>query len=305
MPDKSGIAMIRSPEAQGMSKSLRIYLVLLVALVIGWVCVRAPAIAGFGRNTHWAGLLGITLLYLFSHVLRMLRLALLTLDKRDKAFRLVSVHPLTAFPSSFLPFKLGEILRLAGFFRVFDTRQKALAVWLAERFGDVLVISTFILALYIFNIAVPRAMRLVFILFVLASVLGLVGLFAVAKVFVYLNRHLVLTSLSPRGLMLLRMSHTLRRLEVAIHRSVEGRLAGFLLLSVLIWLFEILALALFINELNIGEPDFAVLFASGLLASLPGGSSAFGIYQSLALVALTVTFLVVVWLAARFKMIRD
>lgn len=287
-----------------MSKSLRIYLILLLALVIGWVCVRAPAIVGFGRNTHWAGLLGITMLYLCSHVLRMLRLALLTLDERDKAFPLISVHPLTAFPSSFLPFKLGEILRLAGFFRVFETRQKALAVWLAERFGDVLVITTFIFGLYLFNIAVPHAMRMVFIVFVLASVLGLVGLFAIAKVFVYLNRHLVLTSLTPRGLTLLRMSHTLRRLETTIYQSVEGRLAGFLLISVLIWSFEILALALFINQLNIGEPDFAALFASGLLASLPGSSNAFGIYQSIALVALTTLFLIMAWLAARFKIIK-
>ena len=304
MLGKFDIAMIPQPEERAMSRSLRVYLWLLMALVIGWVYVRAPAIADFGRDTHWAGLLGITILYLCSHVFRMLRLILLTLDKRDKAFPLVAVHPLTAFPSSFLPFKLGEILRLAGFFHVFDTRQKALAVWLAERFGDVLVITTFILGLYLFNIAVPHAMRIVFILFVLASVLGLGGLFAIAKVFVYLNRHLVLTSLTPRGLVLLRMSHMLRGLEVAIYRSVEGRLAGFLLLSVLIWSFETLALALFINQLDIGEPDFAALFVSGLLASLPGGSNSFGIYQSLALAALTLLFLLVVWLAARFKMMK-
>lgn len=289
-----------------MSNSLRIYLVLLLAVVIGWLWLRAPAVAGFGHDTHWAGLLGITVLYLCSHVIRMLRLILLTLDERNKAFPLIVAHTLTAFPSSFLPFKLGEVLRLAAFFRVFEARQKALAVWLAERFGDVLVITAFILGLYLFNISVPPAMRTVFVLFVLVSGIGLVGLFAVAKVFVYLNRHLVLTSLTPRGLALLRTSHVLRRLEAAIYKSVEGRISGFLLLSVLIWSFEILALSLFINQLGIGEPDFAALFASGLLASLPGGdgsSNVFGIYQSLALVALTAVFLLAVWLAARFKLL--
>ena len=129
----------------------------------------------------------------------------------------------------------------------------------------------------------------------------MLGLFAIAKVFVYLNRHLVLTSLTPRGLVLLRTSHVLRRLEVTIYKSVEGRVSGFFLLSVLIWSFEILALSLFINQLAIGEPDFAALFASGLLASLPGGgANSFGIYQSLVLVALTIVFLLVVygWLRA-------
>jgi hypothetical protein len=287
-----------------MSNGLRTYLALLLAVVVGWLWWSAPAVAGFA-DAHWAGLLGITALYLCSHVLRMLRLVLLTLDKRKNAFPLVSAHALTALPSSFLPFKLGELLRLAAFFRVFDTRQKAVAVWLAERFGDVLVITVFILGLYTLDIKVPPNMRAVFIIFMLVSGIGLLGLFAVAKVFVYLNRHLVLTSLSPRGLLLLRTSHVLRSLETSIHRSLEGRVSGFVLLSVLIWFFEILALSLFIRLLFIGEPDFAELFASGLLASLHSGSeNAFGIYQSLALAALTVVFLLAVWLAARFKITR-
>lgn len=288
-----------------MSHRLRVYLVLLLAIAIGWLWVRAPDIAGFGRDTHWLGWVGITVLYLCSHVLRMLRLVLLTLDERNKALPLIAAHTLTAFPSSFLPFKLGEVLRLAAFFHVFERRQKALAVWLAERFGDVLVIAAFILGLYLFNVNVPSAMRTVFVLFVLASALGLLGLFAVAKVFVYLNRHLVLTSHTQRGLVLLRASHVLRRLEAAIYKSVEGRLSGLLLFSVLIWSTEILALSLFISQLANGEQDFAALFASGLLASLPGsGSNVFGLYQSLALVVLTLIFMLAVCLSARFKLPR-
>lgn len=287
-----------------MSKSLRVYLMLLLAVVFAWFWWRASSLAEIAES-NWFYLLGISALYICSHVLRMFRLVLLTLDKRDSAFPLVTAHALTAFPSSFLPFKLGEVLRLAAFFRVFETRQKAIAVWLAERFGDVLVITAFILGLYLLDINVPPGMRAIFIIFVLASGVGLVGLFAVAKVFVYLNRHLILTSLSPRGLLLLRTSHVLRCLETSIHSSLEGRVSGFLLLSVLIWSFEILALSLFIKLLSIGKSDFAELFASGLLASLPSGSqSTFGIYQSLALVALTVVFLLAIWLTAGMKSIR-
>jgi hypothetical protein len=200
------------------------------------------------------------------------------------------------------------VLRLSAFFHVYAGRRKALAVWLAERFGDMLMVATFILGLYLFNISVPSAMRAVLVLFVLASLLGLLGLFAVAKVFVYLNRHLVLASHSVRGLALLRASHSLRLLELDIYKSVEGRLSGFLLLSVLIWVLEIFALAQFIKLFAIGEPDFTVLFASGLLASLHGGAvggaNAFGLYQSLSLVVLALVFLAAVWLTARFKLLR-
>lgn len=289
-----------------MSRGLRVYLALLLALVFGWLWLRVPAMFDFDYGTHWLGLLGVIALYVCSHVFRMLRLALLTLDERDKAFPLIAAHTLTAFPSSFLPFKIGEVLRLGSFFHVYDGRRKALAIWLAERFSDVLVIAIFILGLYLFNISVSPAMRVIFVLFMLVSVLGLLGLFAVAKVSVYLNRHLVMTSYTARGLKLLRASHALRLLELDIYKSVEGRLSGLLLLSVLIWALEILALALFINQFAIGGLDFTAAFASGLLASLPGGAAAganaFGLYQTLALVALTLVFFGAVWLTARFKL---
>jgi hypothetical protein len=253
-------------------------------------------------------LAGAATLYIASHVFRMLRLALLTLDERDKAFALVAAHTLTAFPSNFLPFKIGEFLRLAAFFHVFNYRRKAFAIWLAERFGDVLVITAFIIGLYLFDVNVPNAMRVMVMFFALTSIFGLLGLFAVAKVLVYLNRHLVLTSYSVRGLWLLRASHALRRLELDIYQSVEGRLTGFWLLSVLIWALEIAALSLFMHHFSFGDPDFASMFVSGLLATLPGGSavqaSDFGLYQSLALVVLTLFFLVSLWFVSRLKIVR-
>lgn len=295
------IGMRSSADESIMSKPFRFYLALLLIILISWLWWNVPTVAKIA-NEHLLGLLGITALYLCSHFLRMFRLVLLTLDKRNNAFALVTAHALTAFPSSFLPFKLGEAFRLTAFFHVCDTRMKALSVWLAERFGDVLVITALIFVLYLLDIKVPPGMRAVFIVFVLVSGIGLLGLFAVAKIFVYLNRHLVLTSLSSRGLLLLRASHFLRILEVSLHKSLEGRVSAFLLLSVLIWLFEILTLSLFISLLSIGEPEFTSLFASGLLSSLTSSTqSGFGIYQSLALVALTVLFFLAVCFTARFK----
>jgi hypothetical protein len=291
-----------------MARNVRIYLVILSTMVLGWLLLRAESIELLVRSADILILLCVTTLYIASHGFRMLRLALLTLDERDKASSLIAAHTLTAFPSSFLPFKIGELLRLAAFFHVFDYRRKAFAIWLTERFGDVLVITALILSLYLFKVSVPNSMRAVFIIFTVVSVFGLLGLFAVANVFVYLNRHLVLTSHSARGLMVLRASHALRRLELEIYKSVEGRLTGFLLMSVLIWALEIAALSLFINHFSIDEPDFASMFTSGLLASLPSGvvgeASAFGLYQSLALALLTLLFLVALWLANRLKIVR-
>jgi hypothetical protein len=287
-----------------MNPLLRIYIWLLLVLILGWAWHWISGV-NLTKDISLLGFLSIIFLYFVSHLLRLARLAILTLDQREKIFSLISAHTLTAFPSSFLPFKLGELLRLVAFFWVYETKTKAWAVWLAERFGDVLVISIFILGFYILNIHVPTAMRTILILFVLASTLGVLGLFAIAKVFIYLNRHLVLTSLTHRSLFILRISHILRSLELQIYKSLEGRVSAFILLSVLIWSFEISALSLFINQLPINDLTFAHHFSSGLLASLPNSSSnALGVYQSITLVALTLVFLLVILLVNRFKILR-
>ena len=284
-----------------MSKSLRIYLAILSFLVFVWLWWSAPNVAVVGKS-NWLGLITISSLYICSHFLRMFRLILLTLDKRNFAFPLITAHALTAFPSSFLPFKIGEILRLAAFLCVYENRHKAIAVWLTERFGDILVITTFILFIYLSDIKIPSEMLTVFIIFILASGVGLFGFFAVANVSVYLNRHLVLTSLSTRGLMILRASDFLRNLEINIHSCLDGRKTGFLLVSLLIWSLEIFALLLSIEWLLISESKFTELFASALLASLPSSTqSAFGVYQSVALVIITIVFLLGAWLTSYFK----
>jgi hypothetical protein len=77
---------------------------------------------------------------------------------------------------------------------------------------------------------------------------------------------------------------------------------------VLIWALEIAALSLFTHHFSMGKSDFASMFASGLLATLPGSGavqeSDFGLYQSLALVGLTVLFLVSLWCMSRLKMVK-
>ncbi|HVE54609.1 MAG TPA: lysylphosphatidylglycerol synthase domain-containing protein [Ramlibacter sp.] len=271
----------------------------LLLLALSWLVLAADDLARVARSSELRGLLGLSLLYVVTHLLRMLRLALLTLDTRSLALAAMAAHGLTAFPSSFLPFKLGEVLRLAAFSRVYGSFRRALAVWLVERFSDVLVISTFILGLYVLEVEVPPAMRIVFILFVAASALGLLSVFAVSKVFMYLNRRLVLTSETPRGLALLRAGHALRQLDADIKRSVQGRFAGVLLLSLLIWGIELLTLLLFLRAQPAGgEASLPLLFVSALLASLPGGhvpgAEGFGLYQSLGLVMVCVGVLALI-----------
>jgi hypothetical protein len=246
------------------------------------------------RSSFFA-VMAISALYFCSHLLRMTRLALLTLDERDNIFPLLTAHAITAFPASLLPFKLGEIIRLSSFYVVFGGKQKAFAVWLAERFGDVCVLILFILGLNLFNIPVSESMRNFCIVFVLLSVAIFSTFFVISKTAVYLNRYLVLTSKSPRGLMLLRLFHQVRSFESYIHKTVEGRFSGLIFTSVMIWAVEILSLSIFIHLFNQQESDWLSLFSKGLFASLAGDNSVtygFGLYQTFALMFLACCFVI-------------
>lgn len=282
-----------------MKPSIRIYLIVLIVLIAGWIVVWLPPLSDQWRAINAGALVGIGIVYLTSHVLRMIRLALLSLDERERIPGLMVAHVATAFPGSLIPFKIGELLRLLSFMHVFGYRRKALAIWIAERLADVSVITIFVLLLHLFKISIPSAMRGVFVAFAAVGSLCLLALFAIAKLFVYLNRHLVLNSASERGLRLLKASHAIRQLELDVHKAVEGRFTAFLLLSLLIWGIEIAALAMFINLHSASQGDFLTLFADGLFASLPGGvvreASSFGYHRSLTLAVMTLVALGVLW----------
>lgn len=288
-----------------MNRSVCIYLVVLFALIVGWLALHLRAEPWQIGRANAGGFAIVTMLYFASHLVRMIRLMLLTLAERKKALPLASAHALTAFPSSFMPYKIGEVFRLTAFVYVIGTKREAFAVWLIERFGDVFIITIFIMGLYLFDVRVPESMQAVFVIFVLVTVFGLISVLAVTHVLAYLNHHLVLTSHSKRGLRLLQASYGIRLLEKDIRKTVEGRVTGVVLLSAIIWVLEIVALSMFIKLGSAEEMNFVALFTAGLLASLPGRaageSRAFGAYQSVAMVVLALVFLVVLCIASRLK----
>lgn len=255
----------------------------LIMLFGGWLWHAWPELVGLSALPDFVL---VMLVYLAAHLLRMLRLGLLTLDQRNSLWPMAAAHALTAFPSSFLPFKLGEILRLLAFFRVLPNRQKAVAVWLAERLGDLMVLSIIILGLYLFDFPLPPALHAVLLLFVSISMFSLFTLLSLSRLCHYLNRYLVLGSHSKHGFYLLRASHALLLLERALRQSLDGRIGGFLLLTMLIWTAEITALGLFLRHAANPGGEFSSLFLDSLLASLPLAGQyvpAFGQYQLLAL----------------------
>lgn len=281
----------------------RAYLVLLVGVVLGWAVLRQQEVSQAVGEAALPSVLGACALYLCSHLFRMLRLTLLTLDDRHRALPLVFAHALTAFPSSLLPFKIGEILRLASFYHVYDYRQKALAVWLIERFGDLIVLAVLIVGLAILQRNAADIPLGVLSLVVLGLSLSLLCLFALSKILHYLNRHLVLTGQRRRDLALLQLSDVVFRLELDIQRSITGRWIGFLLLSAFIWATEILAFAKLLEVAGQQGANPAAMFSDAFLTGLPLSGSQFAqdfeMYRSSALIAGTLAMMLILLIFVR------
>ena len=283
--------------------ALRIYLMLLVSVVGGWVILRQQNVLQALGEAALLSILGACALYLCSHLFRMLRLALLTLDDRHQALPLIFAHALTAFPSSLLPFKIGEFLRLASFYYVYGYRQKALAVWLIERFGDLVVLAVLIVGLMLFQQDASGIPLGFLSLVVLGLSLGLLSLLSLSKILHYLSRHLVLTGQKRRDLALLRASDALFRIELDIHKSITGRWAGFLVLSAFIWSMEILAFAQFLKIARHEGMHLSAMFSDAFLTgvSLSGNQFAqlFEICRSGALIAGTLAMMGVLLFSVR------
>lgn len=234
----------------------------------------------------------ISVLYLASHFFRVVRLAILTLDDRKKILPLASAHIFTALPAFFLPFKLGEVIRLASFLIVFKDIKKSLAVWLVERLSDIIILNIAIIILYLAGISISFEMKILFTAFLVIAIFLLIGLYAISRTFIYLNRFLVLTSRSKRGMALLKISYAIWEFELTIKQVVKDRKSAIFLASSFVWISEILALSIYLqNEIGNLE-SYGRLFATSLFNNLGNQITnitiSFGLYQSMLLAILTI-----------------
>ena len=132
-------------------KIIKCYLVIILILASYVIWSSLPIYVSI-TNKDKMNLLLVIALYTFSHTFRVIRLVFLTLDQRSQALPLVLVHVLTSLPSSLLPFKLGEFLRLSAFIHIYKSKMKGIAVWLTERLSDILILALFIYFLYLTGI---------------------------------------------------------------------------------------------------------------------------------------------------------
>jgi hypothetical protein len=181
-------------------------------------------------------------LYLASHVLRAIRIAVIGVSIYKTSFRTLALLNLSIAPWSMIaPFKLDELIRVNELRSVNGSLARALMTLVIDRSMDGPMFLGFALILSAHG-AMDTAM--------FAGLLGLamiavtIGFFAASQILQFAQRYIFLYHYKPRALYALRIIHQLRQIA-ALGRETIMNTAPILFVCTLgIWFLEISAVGL-------------------------------------------------------------
>ncbi|MEO0678806.1 MAG: hypothetical protein AAF192_00160 [Pseudomonadota bacterium] len=198
----------------------------------------------FLQDLPWIAILSAGLLYLTSHGLRAVRLALLSIDLLGVSGRTAALMHLATAPIALvLPFKSGELLRLHELWRLSGAAVYAAAMLLIDRMFDAIFLVPLLVILLSLDSA--PAMLAAFTLF--AAVVPLTIVVVGPRILTELQHYIVATHNNPRVLEVLRHIDAVR--VVVTHAAhVAGKRAPELcVISFLVWSCELLACLMLVN----------------------------------------------------------
>jgi hypothetical protein len=182
--------------------------------------------------------------YLFSNVLRGLRIAILSIDLLGVSGRTAALmHLVTAPVALVMPFKSGEILRWHQLWRLSGSGIYALIALLIERMFD----SLFLVPVLVMLLALGSAPVALTVLTLLAASVPLIVLVVGPKLLTETQRYVVVNHDAKGALRLLRHVDALRLLVARAALVARNRAPELGLLSCLIWLCEIAVCAILVH----------------------------------------------------------
>lgn len=248
--------------------------------------------------THWLDAVKIVALFVLAHLVRLFRLYILLIERKEKIGKLAEVYLRSTLASNILPFKTGDLYRIIAYGRMLNDVLKGLVLIWVDRFFDTLVLA--VIVLFLLRGSLQFQVSLVTLVFIALSVLAFVSF---QSTYLYFNKLFLTLSKSKKGVYYLRTLASLKELHAFAVRLVSSRFVVLILLSALVWLIEFTMLAMISALVNI---SFSF---SGFLAYLDQAFSS----QNLAVnsivashLSITVLFvlLVVLWFILGINTLR-
>ena len=237
----------------GISTGIRLGLTLVAALMtlagVVWLWPFASTVS------PWV-LLAIAGLYIFSHVLRAARLAVLSMNMLGISGRSAALMHFATSPLSLaLPFKLGELVRLYELWRMSGTIVYAIIVLLIDRMYD----SLFLVPFLVVFVLMGNEASILIVFTLLAAVVPLTVIVIGPKLLTEVQRYVVTSHNNPRTLDVLRQTDAARLHVIHAARVSRNRAPELCVISLLIWLSELLICVLLVNAVTGGSDPLGLL----------------------------------------------
>ncbi len=207
-------------------------------------------------------------LYLASHMLRAIRLAVIGVSIHKTSFRTLALLNLSVAPWSMIaPFKLDELIRVNELRSVNGSLTRALMTLIIDRSMDGPMFIAFAALLFAFGM---DQIALFAGLFGLAMIAVTVGFFAASQILHFLQRYIFLYHYKPRALNTLRIVHQLRQLAGLGRETIISTAPILLLCTLGIWFLEIGAVGLMLWIVTPESSDLASAVSATLVRANSG-----------------------------------
>ncbi len=247
---------------------------------------------------HRFDALKIVALFVLAHLVRLFRLYILLIERKEKIGTLAEIYLRSTLASNILPFKTGDLYRVIAYGRMLNDLLKGLVLIWVDRFFDTLILA--VIVLFLLRGSLQFQVSIVTLVFIALSVLAFVSF---QSTYLYFNKLFLTLSKTKKGVYYLRTLASLKELHAFAVKLVSSRFVILILLSALVWLLEFTMLSLISALVHIP------LSFSGFLAYLDQAFSS----QNLALnsvvtnhlsVTLLFVLLVIVWVLLGINSVR-
>lgn len=182
-------------------------------------------------------------LYLLSHLLRAVRLAMLAVPILNTSFRTTALLHLATAPFTILaPFKLAELFRLHQLYLLRNRVIGAVLVVLFERVFDALILLVIFLLIGLTGAGLQPGAEIVLWMTIGFTVVAVLLFTMGPNMLVAVQRHILINHRRPRARLLLRIVDMVREATSEGNRQLRQQGAQLMLISVMIWTLEALAI---------------------------------------------------------------
>ncbi len=182
----------------------------------------------------------ILIVFLLVHLIKMMRMYLIVMDRKISFDRFVPAYLRTTLVNLLIPYKLGEIYRIFVFYRISGGLKTGFFSVLIDRFFDTLALVLILLPYQLLvsgTVTVPTILLTVFVTVIVLA-------YIVFKPSVtFLNRYLITSRRSKRSMMALSALEHMNGWYGYVRDLVTGRYGLLLLFSLAAWILEITVLA--------------------------------------------------------------